>query len=378
MIRFCGRSAHRVKMKNKPIKQGYKVFALCSDGYTYALLWYSLLHGTANLIKLDQLTPTASAVYYLARMLPGEHCWNLVLDNYFTSIPLFEKLGKIGIGAAGTTRVDTRGFPSCLKIEKSEARKALPWGHLSGAVVANTCCLVWQDNNSVLFMTSYHDITATVNRLRRRPKKTSTNGATIRQIFGDDSRKLLPIPVFIDDYNQHMGGVDIADQLRSYYSTQLKACRNWLPLFFWLLDTTIINSYRIRKTLFPNRKGRSHHYLFREDLADKLIEHGLYTIRNTDRSSSEPTAPPAPHTESERSNSYACQNRPPPRPISFPPPHSHHYEQRPTRSKCLWCRWKRVTDKGIKIKSIYLGCRECNYALCRDCFVEFHGITSAN
>ena len=40
MIWFCGRSAHTVKMKNKPIKQGYKVFALCSRGYTYAFLWY--------------------------------------------------------------------------------------------------------------------------------------------------------------------------------------------------------------------------------------------------------------------------------------------------------------------------------------------------
>ena len=224
MIRFCFRSAHTVKMKNKPIKQGYQVFALCSGGYTYAFLWYSLVHGTANLVKLDHLTPTASAVYQLAKLLPAEHCWNLVLNNYFTSIPHFEELRKIGIGAAGTTRVDARGFPPCLIIEKAEAKKSLPWGHLSGAVVANTCFLVGQDNNSVLFMTSYHDISATVNRLRRRPKKTSTNGATISQIFGDNSRKLLPIPAFIDDYNQHMGGVDIADQLRSYYSTQLRAC----------------------------------------------------------------------------------------------------------------------------------------------------------
>ena len=156
-------------------------------------------------------------------------------------------------------------------------------------------------------MTSYHDISATVDRLRRRPKKTSTNGATIRQIFGDNSRKLLPIPVFINDYNQHMGGVDIADQLRSYYSTQLRACRNWLPLFFWLLDTTIVNSYRIMKTLYPYRKARSQHYFFREDLADKLIDVGIHEGRQTDHSSFEPT--PSSPRRSTSTFSTPCVNR---------------------------------------------------------------------
>ena len=31
----------------------------------------------------------------------------------------------------------------------------------------------------------------------------------------------MPIPLYIDDCNQHMGGVDVADQLRSYYKTNL-------------------------------------------------------------------------------------------------------------------------------------------------------------
>ena len=31
----------------------------------------------------------------------------------------------------------------------------------------------------------------------------------------------MPIPCFIEDYNHHMGGGDIADQLRSYYDTEL-------------------------------------------------------------------------------------------------------------------------------------------------------------
>jgi len=47
----------------------------------------------------------------------------------------------------------------------------------------------------------------------------------------------------IEDYNQHMGGVDIADQLHSYYKTQRMETRNCLLLFYWLLGITIVNSY---------------------------------------------------------------------------------------------------------------------------------------
>lgn len=48
-----------------------------------------------------------------------------------------------------------------------------------------------------------------------------------------------------------MGGVDLADQRRSYYCTQLRICRNWFPLFFWLLYTSVINAFLL-----------SHEYLF--------------------------------------------------------------------------------------------------------------------
>ncbi|PKK75334.1 hypothetical protein RhiirC2_655540, partial [Rhizophagus irregularis] len=54
-----------------------------------------------------------------------------------------------------------------------------------------------------------------------RPYETSTNAIKVRVVFGTASKKSLPILVVIDDYNHFMGGVDIADQLRGYYGTQL-------------------------------------------------------------------------------------------------------------------------------------------------------------
>ena len=37
--------------------------------------------------------------------------------------------------------------------------------------------------------------------------------------------------------------MDIAGQLQNYYKTQRMERRSWLPLFYCLLDITIVNSY---------------------------------------------------------------------------------------------------------------------------------------
>lgn len=34
IVRFCGRSAHTFRIKNKPTPEGYKIIALCDAGYT--------------------------------------------------------------------------------------------------------------------------------------------------------------------------------------------------------------------------------------------------------------------------------------------------------------------------------------------------------
>ena len=69
-----------------------------------------------------------------------------------------------------------------------------------------------------------------------------------------------------------------------------------------------------------------------------------------------------------------------PTPVSFPSPFTHSLEQRPTLTLCTFCRWQRsqVLEKlqVVKVKSVNLGCLECNVTLCRDCFSPFHNIPS--
>ncbi len=48
----------------------------------------------------------------------------------------------------------------------------------------------------------------TILYLQKRSKKTAFNAVITRKLFRDQSTKILSILLFIDCYNQNMGGVD--------------------------------------------------------------------------------------------------------------------------------------------------------------------------
>jgi hypothetical protein len=116
MVRFHRRSSNTCKMPNKPIKQGYKIFALANDSYIWHFQLSSKQYGIEELSKVDELTLTRSMVLQMARLLPkfpNSH-YIIYLNNYFTFIPLFSMLQKENISAAGTTRPLRIDFPALL------------------------------------------------------------------------------------------------------------------------------------------------------------------------------------------------------------------------------------------------------------------------
>ena len=58
-----------------------------------------------------------------------------------------------------------------------------------------------------------------MERVRKRLGKKSTSANNAREAFGDVYEKEMPALLCIEDYNQHMGGIDIFNQHRSYYDT---------------------------------------------------------------------------------------------------------------------------------------------------------------
>ena len=137
--------------------------------------------------------------------------------------------------------------------------------------------MAWKDQAMVLFMSTVSDGTKKIVRRRRRPAKSATNARTSRIVFGDAVVKDLAIPDYIDMYNHFMNGVDIADQLRSYYNTQKSYWKSWKALWHFLLDTTITNAY-LQASSSPARpwaedRDNWKHREFRIRLANQLFDH---------------------------------------------------------------------------------------------------------
>ena len=107
-----------------------------------------------------------------------------------------------------------------------------------GATVGNggVLAILWMDNAPVTMLTTVHNIHGSKSHVttdRKHPQDTSSNAAGIQQLYElNEFIKLFSIPTCIDNYNQFMNGIDIADQYCSYYTIQLITQRNWLSIFF--------------------------------------------------------------------------------------------------------------------------------------------------
>jgi hypothetical protein len=353
-------------MPKKPIKQGYKIFALADNGYVWHFQLSSKQSGIGELSKVDELTATGSMVLQMARLLPkilNSH-YILYLDNYFTSIPLFSILRKENIGAAGTTRASGTDFPALLIVVHKNWPSKLEWGTTIADIVDNVLCIGWQDNNFVLGLSTVHTVhkaSSWVTSKRNRPSETSTNATVVREVFGDLPFMDLDIPAFINDYNHNMNSVDLANQHRQPYNTQRIAYRTWIPLLHWILDQATINAYKIAITSKTWPKDKLSHLKFRRRLYQRLLDYSKCT-----------------------------------QPLQlWKEPGLHIWAVRPVRQRCAMCTEKERLRKEIlkehkdrcialfkeiansQVKTITQsrsGCGFCDVALCKigSCFQDWH------
>ena len=309
--RYMGRSKEIVNIPTKPGPEGFKIWVLANCGYVLDWLYHckGVDNGPVDLNdfftkELGFSKTQAVVLDLLSQFGINDDFRHIVwLDNLFTSVRLLTQLEDDGFGAAGTVRTTrterekkeaksgtkaqhqelqkeiNRGLDPRLSDLKLKHNLQLEWGKLYVCLSEDkrVLQLAWKDQNVVLFMTTVSNGREFKSRLRRRPTKTATNARTSRAPFQGNETKELDIPEFIDTYNHFMNGVDVADQLRSYYNTQRTHFKTWKPLWHFLLDTTITNAYKIAHCTpeRPNGEPWEHlsHKRFRTRLASQLFSH---------------------------------------------------------------------------------------------------------
>ena len=245
MIKFKGRSSMKQYMPMKPIKRGYKVWVRADEyGYICEFQMYTGKIGNKTESLLGE-----RVIKDLSQVLAHKN-YRIYFDNYFTTVNLMASLLNDGILACGTVRKDRKDLPKIQEVEKnmspgdSEFRtsyKGVQW-------------LKWIDKKPVHFLSNFHD-PSVISHVNRRQK--------------DGSLREVTCPQMAKDYNSHMGCVDKADMLKSYYEISRKSKKWWHRIFWHFVDATLVNSFIIYRLLFPTENLSLKN--FRLSVVDHLI-----------------------------------------------------------------------------------------------------------
>eukprot|EP00731_Ephydatia_muelleri_P003573 Em0001g3573a len=182
------------------------------------------------------------------------------LDIQNTGSPaLFEELSKIGFRACGTVRSNRRGLSEVFKTKK------LRRGDVYSEKVGKVLCLKWKDKRDVLLLSTIHDDVSMVDILRRS-----------RTVAGGIER--IQKPKVIDDYNQHMGGVDQSDQLVMYYGYAHRQTKWWKRVLFHLVDLSLVNASILYNSVNEKKLTQME---FRIEVAKGLLKGSPNTSPNT-------------------------------------------------------------------------------------------------
>ena len=178
MVAFKGRSRDIIKIKNKPINTGYKLWCIGDHGYIWSWLFHSRIQGVESFTKGEKtrwpqqsvnekgetieksavLTPTFALILRLASQLPKQLKFCVYLDNLFLNVPVAQCLLAMGIHCMGTTRKKAIGVPQRLQSYLDNNSELLWDSTIAEIIDGNTLCFLWQDNKPVIAISTAHSL----------------------------------------------------------------------------------------------------------------------------------------------------------------------------------------------------------------------------
>lgn len=237
---FRGRCKFRQYIASKPTKYGIKIYALV-DAKVFYTSKMEIYPGKQPDGPFKHDNKAESVVLRISSPFLNSGR-NITMDNYFTSIPLAQKLLEKKTTLVGTIRKNKREIPPLLVNTKERP----------------VCSSVF----------AFSDTGVLVSYV---PKKYK-NVLLFSTLHSDDSideKSYGNKPEIITFYNKTKGGVDVVDEMTSLYSISRITCRWPLTIFFCLLNIGAINSQII---YFANTNDKLDRRLYLKTLAIELMK----------------------------------------------------------------------------------------------------------
>lgn len=231
IVRYYGHHGLKQFIRGKPIRFGYKYWAICShDGYCFQ---FQLYCGKETVCQ-QQMPLGSCVVLSLLSIVPQNNLpdYTVHFDNFFTSHNLMATLSKMSVRATGTVR-ENRTARCPLSSVKSVSKEQRGF-HDHRFDTANKVLLVrWHDNSVVTIATNYDTVIPMASC--RRWSKDAKEAVSVSQ------------PRLIKHYNQAMGGVDLHDWHAGKYGIQIRGKKWYWPLFIRSIDMAAVNAWILHR-----------------------------------------------------------------------------------------------------------------------------------
>lgn len=257
MIPYYGKHFAKQFIKGKPIRFGFKNWAICTNnGY---MLSFDIYTGkNKNIQKQTNLFGLGGTVVLnlleLAEIPPNQG-YKIFMDNYFTSIKLLDHLSTLGYCATGTVR-DNRLEDCPLRNGQKKFSREKRGVHTFSSC-ENVAVVQWKDNKVVTAATNFESFEI---------KNTS------RYCRESKSKISVPQPKVFETYNKGMGGVDKLDGLVAVYRTRMRQRKWWWPIFSYLFDVSVVNAWLLFRKVHPSHEMSGALLKFRRYLALSLLK----------------------------------------------------------------------------------------------------------
>jgi hypothetical protein len=121
--KFKGRCISKQYIKNKPVKWGIKIYCVCCSYTSY--LFNSELYIGKREEEIERAEDAPILANTLTRLLlPLQGLYHRVyMDNFYTSVPLFNALAHMDIWATGTVKSNRKCLSSMVTFKKAEEAK---------------------------------------------------------------------------------------------------------------------------------------------------------------------------------------------------------------------------------------------------------------